>query len=683
METRKKMVAGASKACLGKGCSSVVEYLDGMENDPDDPSAPLAPAPPWTPPLTLPPPPPAPLLPPPADGQDDRAAPRPAQDTPASPATKEPPLSDPSSSSSSDAPLPTTPSDCGLATPNPPPSPQAAPPREDGKKEEAEGGGEGEEDGGRKAPLILLRPRARPISSAAATFSYQGLPKHHISPGVRPPRPARWRPNQGFTSTDQMSQNTSAPGEWTPHGAFYSFRLARAPPRTMSAKNAPTKPKDAPAAALAEDEENLKGEAGPGREGELPSPPIWLCLICRLSFCRGRSLAAHARVTHGAQLSPDECQALSGGALPCSKAPRLASSNQISPPPRQTSMSECVADETPLKKPNGNDAAANVGLPKEDTNAELANEASAQNWPETSLAPSQQRAERGGGGGSSSHNGGHSLSFGEDFTAMAYSGLTLSGHMSLLHSRNSCKTLKCPKCNWHYKYQQTLDVHMKEKHPENNSHCAYCSSGGPHPRLARGESYNCGYKPYRCEACNYSTTTKGNLSIHMQSDKHLANLQGYQATGGGGGAPSVAPPVAPTPSSPEEKESKGKSSWQCKVCSYETNISRNLRIHMTSEKHMQNMLLLHQGLPLALPGLLGQAQAAPGGKGQPELFQFYGAQALGHSHHAHPHHAHTAGSSALRGDKTMEQSQLLLNGGFPHLNAAAGRKMAALGSGKG
>ena len=50
-------------------------------------------------------------------------------------------------------------------------------------------------------------------------------------------------------------------------------------------------------------------------------------------------------------------------------------------------------------------------------------------------------------------------------------------------------------------------------------------SGAAHPRLARGESYTCGYKPYRCEICNYSTTTKGNLSIHMQSDKHLNNVQ--------------------------------------------------------------------------------------------------------------------------------------------------------------
>lgn len=78
---------------------------------------------------------------------------------------------------------------------------------------------------------------------------------------------------------------------------------------------------------------------------------------------------------------------------------------------------------------------------------------------------------------------------------------SLGGHMTMMHSRNSCKTLKCPKCNWHYKYQQTLEAHMKEKHPDSGGSCVYCSNGQSHPRLARGESYTCGYKPFRCEVC--------------------------------------------------------------------------------------------------------------------------------------------------------------------------------------
>ncbi|CAG13042.1 unnamed protein product [Tetraodon nigroviridis] len=121
---------------------------------------------------------------------------------------------------------------------------------------------------------------------------------------------------------------------------------------------------------------------------------------------------------------------------------------------------------------------------------------------------------------------------------------SLTSHMTTMHSRNSCKTLKCPKCNWHYKSQHTLQAHMKEKHPETGGQCVcgasrgkcvcggatrdacgYCSSGKPHPRLARGETYACGYKPYRCEVCDYATSSKGNLSIHMQSDKHLNNVQ--------------------------------------------------------------------------------------------------------------------------------------------------------------
>lgn len=91
--------------------------------------------------------------------------------------------------------------------------------------------------------------------------------------------------------------------------------------------------------------------------------------------------------------------------------------------------------------------------------------------------------------------------------------------------RNSSKTLKCPKCNWHYKYQETLEIHMKEKHADSDVTCMFCLQNQPHPKLARGESYSCGYKPYRCELCKYSTTTKGNLSIHMQSDKHLHAVQ--------------------------------------------------------------------------------------------------------------------------------------------------------------
>ncbi|MCP9261129.1 Zinc finger homeobox protein 3 [Dirofilaria immitis] len=107
---------------------------------------------------------------------------------------------------------------------------------------------------------------------------------------------------------------------------------------------------------------------------------------------------------------------------------------------------------------------------------------------------------------------------GSSSSASVFSATTLT-------ARNSSKTLKCPKCNWHYKYQETLEIHMKEKHADHEVKCIFCLHNRPHPRLARGESYSCGYKPYRCEICKYSTTTKGNLSIHMQSDKHLHAVQ--------------------------------------------------------------------------------------------------------------------------------------------------------------
>jgi AT-binding transcription factor 1 len=179
---------------------------------------------------------------------------------------------------------------------------------------------------------------------------------------------------------------------------------------------------------------------------------------------------------------------------------------------------------------------------------------------------------------------------------------SLGGHMTMMHSRNSCKTLKCPKCNWHYKYQETLEIHMKEKHPDSDTQCIYCITHQPHPRLARGEAYTCGYKPYRCDVCNYSTTTKGNLSIHMQSDKHINNIQELQ----NGSTEMKLPPQplqphqqpapTPDPNIAAKKQLKPKPTWRCDVCNYETNVARNLRIHMTSEKHTHNMMVLQQNV---------------------------------------------------------------------------------------
>jgi AT-binding transcription factor 1 len=195
---------------------------------------------------------------------------------------------------------------------------------------------------------------------------------------------------------------------------------------------------------------------------------------------------------------------------------------------------------------------------------------------------------------------------------------SLGGHMTMVHSRNSSKTLKCPKCNWHYKYQETLEIHMKEKHPEAEETCPYCLTGQAHPRLARGEVYSCGYKPYRCDICNYSTTSKGNLTIHMQSDKHVNNVQERQKNGGEPVAPAadrsspVEEPQTIPRSSSTSSTSRGLS--RCDMCNYETNVSRNLRIHMTSEKHQQNANLFLQAR-LEEISLHSAAAAQTGGMG--------------------------------------------------------------------
>ena len=148
---------------------------------------------------------------------------------------------------------------------------------------------------------------------------------------------------------------------------------------------------------------------------------------------------------------------------------------------------------------------------------------------------------------------------------------------------NSDKNLKCPKCNWHYKYKETLEAHIREKHGQDidfgsllttagptgpagqsgssqlgapgqlglglgsstagaalsgvlqnlssaKEQCTYCKNGLPHPKKGRHElPYLCGYKPFHCAACNYSSSSKGNLTIHMQSDKHINNVRNQNA----------------------------------------------------------------------------------------------------------------------------------------------------------
>ncbi|CAD5205713.1 unnamed protein product [Bursaphelenchus okinawaensis] len=206
--------------------------------------------------------------------------------------------------------------------------------------------------------------------------------------------------------------------------------------------------------------------------------------------------------------------------------------------------------------------------------------------------------------------------------------------------RNSSKTLKCPKCNWHYKYQETLEIHMKEKHNDLDVKCIFCLQNQPHPKLARGESYSCGYKPYRCELCKYSTTTKGNLSIHMQSDKHLHAVQEMpnniaQQT-----------PVNPleltsdklftclicnnfrTNSNTEildhlEQDRSGlnvgdismiNGFYHCHLCPYNTNLKANFQLHTKTDKHIQRVQLINHmrecSTPTSPNALLGRLSAA-------------------------------------------------------------------------
>nr|UEK51442.1 ZFHX3-like protein [Parasacculina yatsui] len=369
----------------------------------------------------------------------------------------------------------------------------------------------------------------------------------------------------------------------------------------------------------------------------VPIKPILMCFVCKLSFGSVKTFVSHAMGEHGVSLNAEEkvifCQPNTSAILVSGGRNLNASISFLEPMKRSQVGKSQLVDTVSAKATDKNQKInSSSGL---DLSVKYSPMPSSESVQQTVTSGSSQSAVTGPVAAQSGlvstvtgttigacpqHMNGRPA----DEECMECDQImsftrSLGGQMAMMHSRNSCKTLKCPKCNWHYKYQETLEIHMKEKHPETETTCVYCITGQPHPRLARGETYTCGYKPYRCEVCNYSTTTKGNLSIHMQSDKHLNNMQELQ--NGGVVRDPQRPPsshgqcVTPQSRSPIQvvpPMAKPKQSFRCDVCNYETNVARNLRIHMTSEKHTHNILVMQQNVKqLQLLSAI-QAQAAGG-----------------------------------------------------------------------
>lgn len=339
-------------------------------------------------------------------------------------------------------------------------------------------------------------------------------------------------------------------------------------------------------------------DARPPRPASVPVKPILMCFVCKLSFGFARSFANHAQSEHGVTLKENEKEVLAADCsaiLQCVGADKRPVVSLLEPfgpaqPPENQNHILPIHLNTVNQRNDGSSPISETppcssrNTPGKSPSPPFATPPAFLTGTTIGVCPEHLQGRPSGADCARCE-------------MILASGRLGPAGLGNVHSRNSCKTLKCPKCNWHYKYQETLEIHMKEKHPEAETSCIYCIAGQPHPRLARGETYTCGYKPYRCEVCNYSTTTKGNLSIHMQSDKHLNNMQELQ----NGGAPSsesrqASPKAPPLHHSPVSSGHKPKPSFRCDVCNYETNVARNLRIHMTSEKHTHNMLVLQQNV---------------------------------------------------------------------------------------
>ncbi|KAG5895247.1 hypothetical protein JTB14_036402 [Gonioctena quinquepunctata] len=388
------------------------------------------------------------------------------------------------------------------------------------------------------------------------------------------------------SDSEFQAPNTSVPDIVPPLQAVYVSRLLKQPAR----------PTELP--AVHSYRVVALRDVRPPRPASVPVKPILMCFVCKLSFGFARSFANHAQSEHGVTLKENEREVLAADCsaiLQCVGADKRPMVSLLEPLGTATNENNNSNQIVPVNSvQNRNDGPSPI------SDTPLCS--SSRNTPGKSPSPPFVAPPAFMTGTTIGVCPDHLQGRPSGIECARCEMILASGRLgpaglANVHSRNSCKTLKCPKCNWHYKYQETLEIHMKEKHPEAETSCIYCIAGQPHPRLARGETYTCGYKPYRCEVCNYSTTTKGNLSIHMQSDKHLNNMQELQNGGVPNQEPRQASPKAPPlHHSPVSSGHKPKPSFRCDVCNYETNVARNLRIHMTSEKHTHNMLVLQQNV---------------------------------------------------------------------------------------
>lgn len=107
-----------------------------------------------------------------------------------------------------------------------------------------------------------------------------------------------------------------------------------------------------------------------------------------------------------------------------------------------------------------------------------------------------------------------------------------------------------------------------------------------------------------------TATGPSNPSGTQNSDSPKMLLPSLQQSNQSSGQPTSSSAI----SNASTSSSKPKASFRCTVCSYETSVQRNLRIHWTSEKHTHNVAVLENNFKhlQALGFLQQQSQAAAG-----------------------------------------------------------------------
>ncbi|MGH0133307.1 UNVERIFIED_CONTAM: hypothetical protein FKN15_059409 [Acipenser sinensis] len=214
---------------------------------------------------------------------------------------------------------------------------------------------------------------------------------------------------------------------------------------------------------------------------------------------------------------------------------------------------------------------------------------------------------------------------------------SLGGHMTMMHSRNSCKTLKCPKCNWHYNEKHMHNMMLLQqnmKQIQHNLHLGLAPAeaelyqyylaqniGLTGMKLENPADPQMMINPFQLDPNTAAALTPGLVNNELPPELRLASGQlmgdDLSVLSAGELSPYISDPLVKlfqcavcnkfTSDSLEAlsvhvntERSLPEEEWravigdiyQCKLCNYNTQLKANFQLHCKTDKHMQKYQLV-------------------------------------------------------------------------------------------